>query len=185
MSHDELSALKVLQQARNTANYQTKRANGTNKKREKNRTPSEESQQENTHEHNSTAEDSLSEPNQVDSNQEHRQAEQKQEHTSTTEQIQSESNLAVLQEVEKQIDNDYVPENKYHRARTRRRQIDECAYSTEYNNPQNHPRIVKSGYMYEKVMINITHPTKPPWIATFLVRVKVHSKNINKNIKPP
>ena len=111
MSHDELSALNVLQQTRNIANYQTKRASGTNKKREKNRTPSEESQQESTQEHNSTTEDSLSESNQVENNEEHRQTDEKEEHTSTPEQIQSEGNLAVLQEVEKQIDNDYVPEN--------------------------------------------------------------------------
>ena len=131
MSHDELSALKVLQQTRNTANYQTKRANGTNKKREKNRTPSEESQQENTHEHNSTTEDSLSESNQVENNKEHCQTEQKEEHTSTPEQIQSESNLTVLQEVEKQIDNDDVPENNTIEIEQDADEQIVCAYLTE------------------------------------------------------
>ena len=89
MSHDELDALKVLQKARNATNYQTKRASGTNKKRENKITPPEDSHQENK----------LIEPKQLEHNQEHLQTEQKEEHTNTTEQIQSESNLTVLEEV--------------------------------------------------------------------------------------
>ena len=85
MSHDELDALKVLQKARNATNYQTKRASGTNKKSEKKITPPEDSHQENK----------LIDPKQLES----KQTEQKGEHTNTTEQIQSESNLTVLEEV--------------------------------------------------------------------------------------
>ena len=130
MSHHELSALKVLQQIRNTTNYQTKRASGTNKKRENKRKPSEESQQENN----------LPESKQVENDQEHRQAEQKQEQTSTTEQIQSESHLAFLQEVQKQIGNHYVPEdNTIELEHNAEKQIDfnqtlGCAYLTEHIN---------------------------------------------------
>ena len=51
MSHDELSALKVLQQMRNMSNYKTKHASGTIKKREKKRKHIEENQQETKQEH--------------------------------------------------------------------------------------------------------------------------------------
>ena len=47
MDHDELMALKVLQQTRNIANYHFKCANGTTKKRENKRKHVEENQQEN------------------------------------------------------------------------------------------------------------------------------------------
>ena len=52
MSQDELSALKVLQQLRNMANYKTKHASGTIKKREKKRKHIEENQQETNQELN-------------------------------------------------------------------------------------------------------------------------------------
>ena len=52
MSQDELSALKVLQQMRNMANYKTKHASGTIKKREKKRKHIEENQQETNQELN-------------------------------------------------------------------------------------------------------------------------------------
>ena len=122
MSHHELSALKVLQQIRNTTNYQTKRASGTSNKREKNRKPPEEHEEENN----------LLESNQVESKQEHRQTEQTQDHTSTTEQRQSESHLAVLQKVEKQTDNHHTQETNPRELEQGAEEQIACAYLTEY-----------------------------------------------------